>query len=525
MISSLLLAVSIVAHEPGYYTSLANHICRWLKGQDVSAEVVKPAEMGARLANEKIAFLVGFESPSADELAALREFRARGGKLVVFYSASPKLGELMGVRPIGYKAASYPGQWSRMDFSSSAPPGAPSVILQTSSVLQRAVPVKGKSQVVATWSDRNGKPTGDAAWISSPAGWWMTHVLLADGDEDLKSRLCAALVGAADPSLWNSVRAAAKADADFKRLRQYAAKQKPSKGEIHAVWDHSGCGLYPGNWAKTMKVLREGHVTDLFVNVAGAGFAHYASDVLPRSKTFRDEGDQLAACLAAARGSGIRVHAWILCFTGTRSSPETMSGFERNGWRLKTASGKSTEYLDPANALVRARILAAIDEMQRRYAVDGIHLDFVRWGSSTVKPKNAADSVSRFVADARKRVKRPKWLTAAVFGKYPQCIGSVGQDWKGWLDANLVDYVVPMDYTESPTAFQSLLALQADTRSHAKRTIVGIGVTANESRLDARDVIDQVNMTRSHGFAGNALFDLDTTLEKRILPFLRLGLW
>ena len=38
-------------------------------------------------------------------------------------------------------------------------------------------------------------------------------------------------------------------------------------------------------------------------------------------------------------------------------------------------------------------------------------------------------------------------------------------------------------------------------------------------------VIDQVNMTRRRGFAGNALFDLDTTLEKRILPFLRLGLW
>jgi uncharacterized lipoprotein YddW (UPF0748 family) len=274
-----------------------------------------------------------------------------------------------------------------------------------------------------------------------------------------------------------------------------------------------------------MKLLRESHVTDLFVNVAGAGFAHYASDVLPRSKTFREEGDQLAACLAAARGSGIRVHAWILCFTATRASPETVAAFDRNGWRLKAANGKTTEYLDPANALVRSRIFASIDEIQRRYSVDGIHLDFVRWGDSAVKPKNAPDVISRFVADARRHVKRPRWLTTAVYGKHPQCIGSVGQDWKGWLDANLVDYVVPMDYTESKVTFQTLLAIQADSRSHARRTIIGIGVTANESRLDARDVIDQVNMTRRFGFAGNALFDLDTTLEKRILPFLRLGLW
>lgn len=525
MLSSLLVAVTIVAHEPGYYTSLANHISRWLRGQDVASEVVTPAQMQGALAREKIAFLVGFESPTAAEMKTLRDYSARGGKLVVFHSASTQLGELMGVKPVGYKAAAYPGQWSRMNFASKTPPGLPTSILQTSSVLQRAVPVKGRSQVMATWADRTGKSTGDAAWLSSPQGWWMTHVLLADGDEPLKARLCAALAGGADPKLWSPAKAAAKADAEFKAMRAYAAKQVPRKGEIHAVWDHSGCGLYPGDWARTMRVLREGHVTDLFVNVAGAGFAHYASDVLPRSKTFRDEGDQLRACIAAARGTGIRVHAWILCFSATRASPEQMALFEKRGWRLKNQAGRLTEYLDPSNPAVRAHVLAAIEEMQRKYAVDGIHLDFVRWGDSSVKPRGAADAVSRFVADARRRVARPKWLTAAVYGKYPQCIATVGQDWKGWLDARTVDYVVPMNYTEDPNFFRELLAGQSDTRSHAQRTIVGIGVTANESRLDAREVIDQVNMTRARGFAGNALFDLDTMLEKQILPFLKLGQW
>ena len=492
MFNSLLLAVTIVAHEPGYYTSLANHIQRWLRGQDIASEVVTPKSMQTSLANEKIAFLVGFDSPTSAEMATLRDYSARGGKLVVFHSASPKLGELMGVRPVGYKAAAYPGQWSRMNFTAKTPAGLPTSILQTSSVLQRAVPVKGRGQVMATWSDRSGKPTGDAAWISSPAGWWMTHVLLADGEESLKARLCAARVWSADPRLWTPAKASAKADAAHQALRAYASKQVPRKGEIHAVWDHSGCGLYPGDWAKTMGVLREGRVTDLFVNVAGFGFAHYPSDVLPRSKTFREEGDQLAACLAAARGTGIRVHAWILCFTASRSSPEQLAAFDRSGWRLKTSGGKLTEYVDPSNAQVRARLLSAMDEIQRRYAVDGIHLDFVRWGDSAVKPKGAADVVSRFVSEARRRVRRPKWLTTAVYGKYPQCIATVGQDWKGWIDANFVDYVVPMNYTEDAELFRKLADAQADTRAHARRTIVGVGVTANESRLGARQVIDQV---------------------------------
>ena len=136
MLKSLLLAVSVIAHEPGYYTSLAKHAQRWLKGQSISARLAAPADMDAALAGSSIAFLVGFSEPTAAEMRSLRAFRSRGGKLVVFYSASPALAALMGVKPLGYTKASYPGQWSRMDFSARYPEGCPKSILQTSTVLQ-----------------------------------------------------------------------------------------------------------------------------------------------------------------------------------------------------------------------------------------------------------------------------------------------------------------------------------------------------------------------------------------------------
>ena len=101
----------------------------------------------------------------------------------------------------------------------------------------------------------------------------------------------------------------------------------------------------------------------------------------------------------------------------------------------------------------------------------------------------------------------------------------MGQDWDSWLSGNLVDYVVPMDYTESLERFESFASQHASSASHARRTIAGVGVTANESRLDAKAVIDQIRMSRKYGLAGNALFDLDVTLEKQILPYLRLGIW
>lgn len=517
--------VAVVAREKGYCTSLAGHVQRWLKGQSVESSLVGPQGMPAALASAKIAFLVGFDTPSAAEIRQLSEFRSRGGKLVVFYSSSPALASLMGVKPLGYAKSPYPGAWSRMDFDSGSLAGCPRRILQTSSVLMRAAPVKGRSSVMATWCDRSGKSTGDAAWLRSDAGFWMTHVLLADGDETYKAQLLAAMCGSVDLSLWSASRAAAREKARSAELRSFARAQKPRRGELHAVWDHSGCGLYPGRWSATMDVLAEARVTDLFINVAGAGFAHYASSVLPHSRTYRQEGDQLRQCVDAAKGRGIRVHAWLLCFTGAWSSPDVLDDFRRRGWRLAGAGGKPTEYLDPSNAALRSRLLDAIDEMQARYRIDGIHLDYVRWYEGASRPANAADVITGFVADARRRVKRPRWLTAAVFGKYPGCIRSVGQDWCGWLDAGLVDYAVPMDYTESPAMFEELVRQHAQSASRARKIIAGIGVTANESRLDARKVIEQINISRRYGLAGNALFDLDVTLQKQILPYLRMGVW
>ena len=298
-----------------------------------------------------------------------------------------------------------------------------------------------------------------------------------------------------------------------------------SAAEIHAVWDHTGRGLYPGNWPQTIAVLKASHVTDIFVNVAGADFAHYPSAVLPKSGTLEKYGDQMAACLRAAKGSGIRVHAWIICFNATRNIPKVLESFRQRGWRLKDAKGKLLTYLDPSVPSVRARALAAVDELVGRYQVDGIHLDFVRWGDAAVKPANAAAVITQFVAEARRHVKRPRWLTTAVYGRYPNCVEKVGQDWKRWLDFDLVDYVVPMDYAGTNALFEELLRLQMAPSRNLRRTIVGIGVTSNEATLNAKAVVSQINLTRKYGFPGQSLFDLDWMLAEKILPVLRQGTW
>ncbi len=542
--------VAVVVPADNYGKSLGRHIQRWLKGNGIVADIVDGWNAAKGLAGKRFAYLV---TPKADaaQMATLRAFRARGGKMMVFYSTSPELAALMGVRLAGYKKPTGAATYSKIVFRKGAPAGTPAAIVQTSVNIFAAVPLSANARTMAVWQDRAGRSTGDAAIIATDAGWWVTHVFLADGDENAKAQFLSAALGSAVPGSWNYAAWQRRRDAEKAAAQTLAAAQKPRPGEIHAVWDHSGQGLYPGDWPRTMRLLKENHVTDLFVNVCGAGFAHYPSAVLPQSAVCAEQGDQLAAAIAAARGTGVRVHAWMLCFTATRATPARLSAFSLRGWRLRNPKGGELEYLDPSHPGLRAYLLDAVGEVARKYPVAGVHLDFVRWYENrlaaevtpgaltryrrtTTKPSLKsfyawrAKEVQSFVAGARARVKAARpgaWLTAAVLGKYPSCVDSVGQDWMGWLDKGLIDYAVPMNYTEDKARYAGYVKVQGGSRARAKRIISGIGVTANESRLGPAQVIDQVNLARQAGLAGVAFFDLDYSLVTQILPYLRMGMF
>ena len=346
--------------------------------------------------------------------------------------------------------------------------------------------------------------------------------------ERVKERYLLNQVGATVPGAWNRSAWERKQRVMLAAASTLGRAQRPRAGEIHAVWEHSGLGLYPGDWPRTFRVLRANGVTDLLVNVSGAGFAHYSSSVLPRSKEYARYGDQLDACLKAARGTGVRVHAWVICFNATRADSAYLLAFQKKGWRLKNNQGVLTEYMNPSNADLRWRMIKSIDELARAYPVAGVHLDFVRWYEGAPKPPGAARHVTTFVESVRKRLRTARpgaLLTAAVLADHPSCVVSVGQDWTAWIDADLVDYAVPMNYVEKRTRYAALVAKQGSVKTRANRIIGGIGVTANESKLSAAQVVEQINLARQAGFAGVALFDLDDTLVESIFPVLRLGLF
>ncbi len=604
---------AVPSGERAFAKSLAACVQRWYTDAGIETDLVSDDALNIRT-RYRLLILVDCYTPTKTFISQLKARMDGGAKVVVCYSGSAELAKLFGLAPGEYQRNDQ-GRWSSMKLLANRPKGAPTTILQTSSNLFTMRATAKTTVPMAWWCDRKGTTTEVAWWKTATGHYWMTHILTGDGDEAGKQRLLLALAAETIPGIWqgaaNHLYASAVKPLEdqslIKRVRllpktslrrqqqdrvltllremQTTTKQQLSQdsvatyqavcdlrdlvaraygmtywakpGEVRGVWDHSGYGLYPGNWERTAKLLADHHITDLYVNVAGAAFSLYPSKVL----TQKGKDDCLKEAITACQKYGIRVHAWILCFSGERAAPGAIKAFQAKCWTLQDVKGKELTWVDATHPQVQAHLLATVKEIALQYAVDGIHLDFIRYPGlqQTLGPRvrarfeaihGKAHGWPNCVTDANgnKRAAFLQWrtqqithsvqsirtwlrtnkprlqLTAAVYGKYPSCVNSVGQDWMSWLRMGLIDQALPMNYTEDMTKLEDWLGTQTANPRLAKKILSGIGVTAAESRLSPIEVLQQIEAARDAKCGGFVLFDLDESLRANILPVLSEGI-
>jgi len=554
---------------------------------------------------------------------AVETFVRGGGRLITCYSSDARLAGLMGFRLGEYQRLGGDLRWTGFRFEAPPGLHVPAAVGQESTNLRPVTPVRPDARIIAAWEDDAGRAPPAPAWGMSDTGFWMTHVLSGD-DTEGKQRMLAAMVAALHPPAWpwiadplladagridsfdglddavDSIRAAvatgsvadpsrvlglldrvtvdharatrAAAGGEWSALLEagrairsglteaYARIQRPRPGEIAGVWDHSGTGWYPGDWDRTCRVLRDHGITHVFPNMLWPAQAHYPGSVVATSYTARTHGDQIAACLRAARTHGLQVHVWKVCWSLDGADAALRKPFADAGALQVTADGKTLDWLNPVVAANADRELASIVEVARTYAVDGIHLDYIRYpgGDACFGPATRAafegargrvrswpadvrsggarsaeyrewraSVITEFVRRVRRELKavRPGIrLSAAVFAHPQDCRLSVAQDWGLWLRENLVDFVVPMNYEENLPRFAARAQSHTALPGARDRILEGIGVTSGESRLLPDQVIEQVLAARRAGAAGFVLFDMNPTVRDQVLPVLRLGL-
>jgi len=392
-----------------------------------------------QLAPYKLAILPLNTYPSAFE-AALEQYVAGGGKLIVCYTASEAIAQLLGISQLEYRQPEYSHQFYTMTLEVGKLPGAPASV-QFDSWNVFIPQLAAGASVVAWWSDREGKRSQLPALVASPNGFYLGHVFTGS-DATAQRRLLLALVARFAPDAWREAlegrlhqhlhlgefdslaalrqhleaqpttqrrqraleyaqlaeEKLAKAERHLKRglyaetslaLDEAAAAAEeaflraypPKNPELRGVW------LVPGpdtNWDQVMKNLAEHGFNAVFPRMSRGGNCIYESRILPEDAWAKAKGDQLKACIAAAHKYGLKVYAWRVDFH-LGSAPKWYYNQLASQDRLvRDAQGRqSYTWACPSNERNRRVEIQAMLEMVRNYDVDGIHFDYIRYPNSS----------------------------------------------------------------------------------------------------------------------------------------------
>lgn len=272
----------------------------------------------------------------------------------------------------------------------------------------------------------------------------------------------------------------------------------------------------------------------LFAQVRGRGDAFYASRLVPRSVLLEGQPasfDPLAHLIRRARARGLAVHAWVNVLLTAGFGVPVPAGHvlgQHPDWVMvpRGARGPDVEghYLSPAHPGVAAHLEAVVAELLRGYAVDGLHLDFIRYPSADYDYSPAAlasfarggnadptawDAHRRATLDSlverlsrTARATQPRVLvSAAVVPDLAQALNHKWQDWPGWAARGWVDALCPMAYTPDTRLFRAQVD---EARGQAPGVSIWAGVGA--WRLDTPSVVEKIQAARSGGAAGVLLF-------------------
>jgi uncharacterized lipoprotein YddW (UPF0748 family) len=320
------------------------------------------------------------------------------------------------------------------------------------------------------------------------------------------------------------------------------------------------------SWDEAAANLKRCGFTAVVPNMLWGGSADYASVLLPVTARSRKEGDQIEACLAACRKHGIQVHVWKVNWNLATAPEEFGVKMRAEGRLQRTSAGAEERWLCPSNPANFELERDSMLEVARKYAVDGIHFDYIRYPDSS---KCYCDGCRRrFEADQAERSDRPfegvpRWpedvlrggplyaeyqefrrtnitrlvkavaeearrarpgikVSAAVFPNWPACREEIGQDWAVWVREGYLDFVCPMDYTASNREFSTRVKVQREAVGGRIPLYPGIGASA--PGLDPIQVIEQAEIARAEGAQGFIVFNYDPRTAKEHLPLMGKGL-
>ncbi|OGC41761.1 hypothetical protein A2Y85_05290, partial [candidate division WOR-3 bacterium RBG_13_43_14] len=348
------------------------------------------------------------------------------------------------------------------------------------------------------------------------------------------------------------------------------------------LWVRAASMVHPDSIDRIIEIATEMGITDIYAQVVIGGYAYCKTKTLPRSQYLSKisgmKYDPLGALIKAAKKKKIKVHAWVntLLAWSLQQTPDSNRHvyFTHPEWFIKDATNRSMRYysyekwvecgleglyLDPSQEEVKNFIASTCQEIAGKYAIAGVHLDFIRypgtlwglnindttalfagfegndltWMTFTRYPQMSflqrwlvwhywqeAKAKETFITQIVKEIQNSikddlqnpgLLLSAAIFPNPALSHYRYGQCWEFWQ--KVIDYPLAMAYTTNTAFFARLLDY---CQSKFPGSIMGIGLIWPEMAIEGNT---QYFITRDAS-AGTCIFDftaLDTMLDRKRL--------
>jgi uncharacterized lipoprotein YddW (UPF0748 family) len=304
------------------------------------------------------------------------------------------------------------------------------------------------------------------------------------------------------------------------------------KWEVRAVWLTTIGGIdWPSTYAHDgMGIAKQQkQLTDMLDQLKAVGIntvllqtrvratTIYSSDIEPwdgclSGKPGKSPGyDALQFAIDECHRRGMELHAWVVTIPVGKWNTYGCQQLRRRYGALIRKIGDEG-YMNPESPTTASYIADICEEITKKYDVDGIHLDYIRYPETWRGAKREA-YITNIVRTINRRVKFYKpWvkLSCSPIGKYDDLSryrsngwnarSRVAQDAQGWLRDGLMDQLYPMMYFAGNNFYP--FAIDWKEQSFGRHVISGLGVYMlhpRERNWPMAEVQRQLNMVRQIG--------------------------
>ena len=311
-----------------------------------------------------------------------------------------------------------------------------------------------------------------------------------------------------------------------------AALSAQNKHEVRAVWlttiggidwprsyAHDGMGIrqQQEQLCQMLDRLKAVNVNTVLLQTRVRATTIYPSDIEPwdgclSGKPGKSPGyDALQFAIDECHKRGMELHAWVVTIPVGKWNTYGCQQLRRRYGSLIKHIGEEG-YMDPESPRTADYIARMCEEMTRRYDIDGIHLDYIRY-PETWKGRKSPENITHIVEAIYQKVKFYKpWvkISCSPIGKYDDLTRypsrgwnarrTVAQDAQGWLRQGLMDQLYPMMYFQGNNFYP--FAIDWQEHSYGRTIVSGLGIYMlhpQEGKWLLGEVQRQLNVTRQVG--------------------------